>query len=189
MDGVAFLLEANTDLPRGEARIAYSLRGHECRDRRHQSSQHQLLFLKPWDPPAEHLYPQLDDLLDDWQASYRPAFSGNTVLGTRWSPRSYELRTSWRATVVPYQWIDVEGFRQRPGNQATSGGIGAGGCEPSCRTLPRWDETSREHTGGSRAKGRIADSRANHFLRPCYRGGGPAGLAAAVYGASKVCIQ
>jgi len=35
---------SNTDLPRGEARIAYSLRGHECRDRRHQSSQHQLLF-------------------------------------------------------------------------------------------------------------------------------------------------
>jgi thioredoxin reductase (NADPH) len=39
-------------------------------------------FLKPWDPPAEHLYPQLDDLLDDWQASYRPAFEGIRVLGT-----------------------------------------------------------------------------------------------------------
>ena len=49
-------------------------------------------FLKPWDPPEEHLSPQLDDLLDDWQASYRPPFEGIRVLGTRWSPRSYELR-------------------------------------------------------------------------------------------------
>ena len=45
-------------------------------------------FMKPWDPPADHLYPQLDDLLDDWRASYRPAFEGIRVLGTRWSPRS-----------------------------------------------------------------------------------------------------
>ncbi len=48
-------------------------------------------FMKPWDPPAEHLYPQLDDLLDDWQASYRPAFEGIRVLGTRWSPRSLRI--------------------------------------------------------------------------------------------------
>jgi thioredoxin reductase (NADPH) len=46
-------------------------------------------FLKPWDPPAQNLYPQLNDLLDDWQASYRPAFQGIRVLGTRWSPRCY----------------------------------------------------------------------------------------------------
>ena len=38
-------------------------------------------FMKPWDPPAEHLYPQLDDLLDDWQASFRPTFRGNPRIG------------------------------------------------------------------------------------------------------------
>ena len=38
-------------------------------------------FMKPWDPPTEHLYPQLDDLLDDWQASYHPAYSGNPRAG------------------------------------------------------------------------------------------------------------
>ena len=38
-------------------------------------------FLKPWDPPTEHLYPQLNDLLEDWQASYRPAFQGIRVSG------------------------------------------------------------------------------------------------------------
>ncbi len=65
-------------------------------------------FLKPWDPPADHLYPQLDDLLDDWRASYRPAFEGIRVLGTRWSPRSYELRNFLARNHVPYQWIDIE---------------------------------------------------------------------------------
>ena len=65
-------------------------------------------FLKPWDPPEEHLYPQLDDMLGDWQASYRPAFQGIRVLGTRWSPRSYEMRDFLARNHVPYQWIDVE---------------------------------------------------------------------------------
>src|SRR5262252_1151674 len=65
-------------------------------------------FMKPWDPPADHLYPQLDDLLDDWRASYRPAFEGIRVLGTRWSPKSYELRDFLARNRVPYQWIDVE---------------------------------------------------------------------------------
>src|ERR1700723_2376155 len=45
-------------------------------------------LLKPWDPPEENLYPVIDDLLGDWQASYRPPFEGLRVLGTRWSPRS-----------------------------------------------------------------------------------------------------
>src|SRR5204863_6411040 len=65
-------------------------------------------FLKPWDPPTEKLYPQLDDLLDDWQASYRPTFEGIRVLGTRWSPKSYELRDFMARNHVPFQWIDVE---------------------------------------------------------------------------------
>ena len=64
--------------------------------------------MKPWDPPEEHLYPQLDDLLDDWRASYHPGFEGIRVLGTRWSPRSYELRDFLARNHVPYQWIDVE---------------------------------------------------------------------------------
>ena len=49
-------------------------------------------LLKPWDPPEEHLYPVIDDLLEDWQAGYRPVFDGVRVLGHRWSPRSYAIR-------------------------------------------------------------------------------------------------
>ena len=71
-------------------------------------------FMKPWDPPADHLYPQLDDLLDDWRASFRPTFEGIRVLGTRWSPKSYELRDFLARNRVPYQWIDVESSANDP---------------------------------------------------------------------------
>src|SRR5579859_7519129 len=48
-------------------------------------------LLKPWDPPEEHLYPVLDDLLLDWRGSFRPPFEGVRVLGTRWSPQCYAI--------------------------------------------------------------------------------------------------
>ncbi len=65
-------------------------------------------LMKPWDPPEERLYPVLDDLLDDWLASYRPAFEGVRVVGHRWSPRAFELRDFLARHHVPYQWLDVE---------------------------------------------------------------------------------
>src|SRR5262249_32716344 len=65
-------------------------------------------LLKPWDPPEQQLYPVLDDLLDDWHASYRPAFDGVRVLGHRWSPRSYAVRDFLARNLVPYHWLDVE---------------------------------------------------------------------------------
>src|SRR5438309_9720363 len=71
-------------------------------------------LLKPWDPPEEQLYPVLDDLLEDWQASVLPAFEGVRVLGHRWSPRSYDIRDFLARHQVPYRWLDVEST----GNQA-----------------------------------------------------------------------
>src|SRR5262245_22654721 len=65
-------------------------------------------FMKPWDPPQDNLYPALDDLLDDWRASYHPGYDGIRVLGTRWHPKSYELRDFLARNHVPFQWIDVE---------------------------------------------------------------------------------
>src|SRR5919107_4071997 len=49
-------------------------------------------LMKPWDPPEEHLYPILDDQLDDWQADFKPPFEGVRVVGDRWSPGSHRIR-------------------------------------------------------------------------------------------------
>src|SRR5258708_18181092 len=49
-------------------------------------------LMKPWDPPEERLYGIVDDLLDDWQATYHPAFDGIRVVGHRWSPTAMDIR-------------------------------------------------------------------------------------------------
>jgi hypothetical protein len=62
---------------------------------------------------AIHLYPILDDLLDDWWASFKPPFEGIRVIGLRWSPRSYEVKYFLARNGVPYQWLDIESEEAR----------------------------------------------------------------------------
>src|SRR6267378_3403288 len=108
MDGVAFLQEGMRIFPEAKRALLTAYADTNAAISAINQANINYFFLKPWDPPTEHLYPQLDDLLDDWRASYRPTFEGIRVLGTRWSPRSYELRDFLARNRVPYQWIDVE---------------------------------------------------------------------------------
>ncbi len=62
---------------------------------------------KPWDPPEEKLYPVLNDLLEDWQAGYRPSFEGLRVIGHRWSLNDHRIRNFLSRNHVPYRWLDV----------------------------------------------------------------------------------
>jgi thioredoxin reductase (NADPH) len=142
-------------------------------------------LLKPWDPPEEHLYPVLDDLLDDWMGSFRPPFGGVRVLGTRWSPHSYAIRDFLARNQAPYQWIDVETAGQVAEVRRL---VEAAGAESS--NLPKVlfpDGTSLADPSlgelaeklGLRMRPGVA------FYDLVIVGGGPAGLAAAVYGASE----
>ena len=142
-------------------------------------------FLKPWDPPSEHLYPQLDDLLDDWQATYRPAFQGIRVLGTRWSPRSYELRDFLARNHVPYQWIDVEVTANDPETKRLMDALGEEGTSLPVVLFP--DGAKLLDAVPSEVAQRVGlRTRAQtDFYDLAIVGGGPAGLAAAVYGASE----
>src|SRR5476651_1094468 len=108
MDGVAFLQEAMRIFPDAKRALLTAYADTNAAISAINEASINYFFMKPWDPPSDHLYPQLDDLLDDWQASYHPGFEGIRVLGTRWSPRSYELRDFLARNRVPYQWIDVE---------------------------------------------------------------------------------
>ncbi len=142
-------------------------------------------FLKPWDPPADHLYPQLDDLLDDWRASYRPAFEGIRVLGTRWSPRSYELRNFLARNHVPYQWIDIELSAGDPETKNLLDALGPEAAKLPVVLFP--DGTKLLESVPSEVAQRVGlRTRAQtNFYDLAIIGGGPAGLAAAVYGASE----
>ncbi len=156
-------------------------------DQRHQSGQNlDYFFMKPWDPPSEHLYPQIDDLLDDWQASYRPAFQGIRVLGTRWSPRSYELRDFLARSHVPYQWIDVETSANDPETKRLLEALGSDAADLHLVVLFADGTKMLKSVPADVARKVGLQTRAEtSFYDLAIVGGGPAGLAAAVYGASE----
>ncbi|MGB7022876.1 MAG: FAD-dependent oxidoreductase [Candidatus Acidiferrales bacterium] len=142
-------------------------------------------LLKPWDPPEQHLYPVLDDLLEDWQASYRPAFSGVRVLGHRWSPRSYAVRDFLARNQVPYHWLDAEEAEK---SAETREALSAAGGETAKLPVVLFsdgtslsDPTTLEIAERLGLRTRAETS----FYDLLIVGGGPAGLAAAVYGASE----
>ena len=144
-------------------------------------------FLKPWDPPEEHLFPALDDLLEDWRLrnSGRP-FEGIRVLGTRWSPRSYELRDFLARSQVPYQWIDVEVSAQDPETErlVRSAWSGSGASLPVI-LFPGWARLLEPYAADVAQKLGLRTHAQTNFYDLAIVGGGPAGLAAAVYGASE----
>jgi len=142
-------------------------------------------LLKPWDPPEQQLYPVLDDLLEDWQAGFRPAFSGVRVLGHRWSPRSYAVRDFLARNQVPHHWLDVESAPQNSEIREALALVGGEAAKlPSVifsdgTFLP--DPTTLEIAARLGLRTRAETS----FYDLLIVGGGPAGLAAAVYGASE----
>ena len=142
-------------------------------------------FMKPWDPPSEHLYPQLDDLLDDWRASYHPAFEGIRVLGTRWSPQCYELRDFLARNHVPYQWIDVEYSANDPETKRLLDALGPEATELPVVLFPDGTKLLESTPAEVAQKVGLRTRAQTTFYDLAIVGGGPAGLAAAVYGASE----
>src|SRR5437763_12475967 len=142
-------------------------------------------LLKPWDPPEDHLYPVLDDLLEDWRASFRPRFEGVRVLGHRWSPGSYAVRDFLARNQVPYRWFDVETADKDAEVRHLAKAVGA---EPSRLPMVLFpDGSSLAAPGATQLAERLGlRVRADlAFYDLVIVGGGPAGLAAAVYGASE----
>ncbi len=138
-------------------------------------------LLKPWDPPDRNLYPVLDDLLDQWSASYRPPFEGIRVIGTRWSPRCYEVREFLARHQIPYQWLDIESAEAKTIRASIEGG------QAALPLVILADGSSLADPSLSDLAGRVGlrTRSQTKFFDLVIVGGGPAGLAAAVYGASE----
>src|SRR5258708_13097568 len=106
MDGVGFLTQAMDIHPQAKRALLTAYADTNAAiDAINEARVHYYL-MKPWDPPAEKLFPALDDLLHGWTAQFRPLYEGIRVLGTRWSSRAYELRDFLGRSQVPYQWFD-----------------------------------------------------------------------------------
>jgi thioredoxin reductase (NADPH) len=142
-------------------------------------------LLKPWDPPEEKLYPVLDDLLEDWQADYRPPYQGMRVLGTRWSPTSHQLKDFLGRNQVPYQWTDVEAAAPDPDLQKLIPSIDLKTATLPIVVLQSGEVLTNPSVDALAAKIGLNTRAQTDFYDFVIVGGGPAGLAAAVYGASE----
>ena len=142
-------------------------------------------LLKPWDPPDRNLYPVLDDLLDEWSASYHPPFEGIRVVGTRWSARCYEIREFLARNQVPYQWIDIEAPSPSADAQKTITLIGERKTTLPVVILTDGAMLAQPSPGDLADRIGLRTRPKTDFFDLVIVGGGPAGLAAAVYGASE----
>jgi len=138
-------------------------------------------LLKPWDPPEEKLYPVIDALLDAWLATGDREVEDIRVVGHRWSEPSYQIRDFLARNLVPYRWLaadDPEGRRL----------LDAAGVGPEAIPLVVTAD-GRAMSQPSTAEVAVAAGLSTAPNRDFYDlvivGGGPAGLGAAVYGASE----
>jgi thioredoxin reductase (NADPH) len=185
MDGVHFLQEATRIYPDAKRALLTAYADTNAAISAINDAGINYFFMKPWDPPAERLYPQLTDLLDDWQASYRPVFEGIRVLGTRWSPRSYELRDFLARNHVPYQWIDVELSANDPETKRLVEVLGPEVSNLPVVLFPDGTKLLESLPAQVAQKVGLRTRAQTTFYDLAIVGGGPAGLAAAVYGASE----
>ncbi|HET7763435.1 MAG TPA: FAD-dependent oxidoreductase [Phycicoccus sp.] len=139
-------------------------------------------LLKPWSPPDERLYPVLDDLLDDWTRDNDRRFDGVRVVGNRWSERSYETRMFLARSYVHYQWLelgrDAEADRLHDLFEATPDGL-------PLVLLPDGSVLRGASTAALAAALGLGTDASATLYDLVVIGAGPAGLAAAVYGASE----
>jgi thioredoxin reductase (NADPH) len=182
MSGIEFLEQAIALFPEAKRVLLTAYADTDAAIRAINTVHLDHYLLKPWHPPEQNFYPVLDDLLNDWQASFHPAFQGVRLIDHRWSPQGHQLRDFMARNHIPYRWIDVER------NGEADALLDA--VSPSLRQLPVLifeDGTVLSRPSSALLAEQVGIS--THSTTPFYDlaivGGGPAGLAAAVYGASE----
>ena len=112
MDGVTLLAETLTHHPKSKRALLTAYADTAAAIGAINTSQVDYYLLKPWDPPEEKLYPALDDMLDEWRASFRPGYGGVRVVGDRWSATCHRVRDFLARHQVPYEFLDVEASQE-----------------------------------------------------------------------------
>src|SRR3989440_8785134 len=183
MSGVEFLEQARAVFPDAKRMLLTAYADTEAAIKAINTVKVDYYSLKPWDPPEENLYPVLDDMLDDWQATYRPPFEGIRVVGHRWSADSHAVKDFLGRNGVPYQWLDVESTGDESRELLQEAGLD----DARLPVVFLSDGTHLVEPTLTELAAKIG--RRTSAERPFYDlvivGGGPAGLAAAVYGASE----
>ena len=182
MNGVEFLRQATEHYPDARRVLLTAYADNEAAISAINEVRLHYYLMKPWDPPEERLYPVLSDQLDDWQASFLPPFQGITIIGHRWSSDSHALKEYLSRNLVPYRWLDIEESREAEEL------IELAGADPTQLPLLLFPDGSiavRPSNLELATRMGIHVHPGLPFYDLVIVGAGPAGLAAAVYGASE----
>jgi thioredoxin reductase (NADPH) len=182
MTGVDFLERAREIYPEARRVLLTAYADTEAAIKAINSARIHYYLNKPWDPPEEKLYPVLNDLLDDWKAGFTPPFEGLRVIGNRWSLQDHRLRSFLSRNHVPYRWLDIAGNDEAVKLLEEKGLKAA-----QLPTVLFSDGTVMPNADPDTLAARVGLSTqaTQEFYDMTVVGAGPAGLAAAVYGASE----
>ena len=139
-------------------------------------------LMKPWDPPEHRLYPVLDDLLGEWRARARPPFEGVRVLGSQHSPQSFAAREFLSRNRVPYEWVDLDAD---PTARALAESLAGDLTRLPLVLFPDGTHLVAPSQIELATKAGLQTKAQQPFYDVVIIGGGPAGLANAVYAASE----
>jgi thioredoxin reductase (NADPH) len=182
MTGVEFLERAQKVYPDSLRVLLTAYADTEVAIRAINTARIHYYLTKPWDPPEERLYPVLNDLLEDWQADYRPPFEGLRVVGNRWSLKDHKVRNFLSQNHVPYRWLDVAA------NNEALELLKTAALDPDQLPVVLFPDGSAlvdPETDALAVRIGLRVQATQEFYDMVVVGAGPAGLAAAVYGASE----
>ncbi len=108
MDGITFLEKANEIFPTAKKILLTAYSDIEAAIKAINNVKLDYYLLKPWHPPEEKLFPVTNDLLDEWQALYKPDPDATRIVGFQWSPKTHRLKEFLSGNLVPYIWMDIE---------------------------------------------------------------------------------
>jgi thioredoxin reductase (NADPH) len=182
LSGVEFLEQSIGFYPEAKRALLTAYADTEAAIRAINAAKIHYYLTKPWDPPEERLYPLLDDLLGAWQQGYRPPFEGLRVIGQRWSPKDHQVRDFLSRNQVPYLWLDPDRNDEAVDllkRYSLDGHKLPVVLLPDGAVLVQPSQTELAGKVGLRVHAQ------KDFYDLIVIGAGPAGLAAAVYGASE----
>ncbi|MGR3277368.1 FAD-dependent oxidoreductase [Acaryochloris marina NIES-2412] len=183
MSGVEFIKQASELFPLAKRALLTAYADTNAAIDSINQAQLDYYLLKPWDPPEEKLYPVLDDLIRDWLATFKPEFKGVKVISDRWSPQSHALRDFLARNQIPYRWLDIENNPEAQ-QLVSCAGKADSPCLPLV-LLPNGEQLTKPDTTKLAQSVGMQTEAEKPFYDLVIVGGGPAGLAAAVYGASE----
>ncbi|MDZ7639392.1 MAG: FAD-dependent oxidoreductase [Bryobacterales bacterium] len=182
MDGVTFLEQAAQRYPKARRVILTAYADTDAAISAINKSQVDYYLLKPWDPPEEKLFPVLEDLLGIWRSEYKPGYGGLRVIGSRWDQPTHLVKDFLARNHVPYTYLDAEAAQ---GDEEVQQAVADAGNRLPVVLLADGERLAGATPADVARKVGLRGTATQAFYDLAIVGGGPAGLAAAVYAASE----